>query len=104
VPDRFTDDVMQFQANVDAVANPGNGGTPYLSALSFIDSELTADMRVDPSIARRTRYVIIFLANKEPTDGSTPQERIDMIDQIMTHAAQLSAGVTFNTVYLGGMA
>src|SRR5207247_1468033 len=101
-PDRFTDDAATFQANVDAVANPGNGGTPYLATLSFVDSELSADMRQDPAKSRRSRYVIIFLSDGEPTDGSTDDERLGVVDQIMQHANQMSAGVTLNTVYLGG--
>ncbi len=97
---RFTDDVNAFNTMVDGVTNPGNGGTPYLSALNLTHSELLQDIQDNAGTARRTRYVIIFLSDGQPTQG-TDAEILAATQEIMSLNLQ-AGGVTLNTVYLGG--
>lgn len=99
-PQRFTDSVATFSANVDAVANPGNGGTPYLAALNFAFGELSADVRENPVTARRSRYVVLFLSDGAPTD-STEAQVLDAVKTLMTLKDDVGA-ITLNTVFLGG--
>ncbi len=97
---RFTDDVKVFNASVDSVTGPGNGSTPYLRALNLAYDELAADIREVGGMARRTRYVIIFLSDGNPTDSEEP-EILAATENIMGLESQ-AGGVTLNTVYLGG--
>ncbi|MBK7860446.1 MAG: VWA domain-containing protein [Archangiaceae bacterium] len=97
---RFVDDVTLFNTQVAAVANAGNGQTPYLGALNLTLSELTADIMEGGSGARRTRYVIIFLSDGQPTD-SQPAEILAAMDQLMALKDKVG-GLTLNTVFLGG--
>lgn len=99
-PDRFTDSAATFGANVDAVKNPGNGGTPYLAALNFTFGELSDDVRKNPVLARRSRYVILFLSDGAPTDSQPPQI-LDAVKTIMSLKDEVGA-ITLNTVFLGG--
>jgi hypothetical protein len=99
-PHRFTDSAATFGANVDAVKNPGNGGTPYLAALNFAYGELSADVRENPVVARRTRYVVIFLSDGAPTDSQPPQI-VEAVRTLMTLKRDVGA-LTLNTVFLGG--
>lgn len=97
---RFTDDVKAFNAMVDGVTNPGNGATPYLSALNVTYDELFADIRENASMARRTRYVIIFLSDGNPTDSG--ESEIIAATQTIMGLSSSVGGITLNTVYLGG--
>ncbi|MEW6431225.1 MAG: VWA domain-containing protein [Myxococcota bacterium] len=99
-PERFTDSATTFGENVDAVKNPGNGGTPYLAALNFAFGELSDDVRKNPVVARRSRYVIIFLSDGAPTDSQSPQI-LDAVRTIMSLKQDVGA-ITLNTVFLGG--
>lgn len=102
-PDRFTASAATFNANVAAVANAGGGGTPYVAALGLTVAELTADIAEDPVIAKRTRYVVIFLSDGAPSDSDGPDfpEVRAGIEALL--ALRSDAGdVTLNTVYLGG--
>lgn len=99
-PDRFTDSSATFGANIDAVANPGNGGTPYLAALNFAFGELSDEVRRDPVMARRTRFVVIFLSDGVPTDSQQPQI-LDAVNTLVGLRRDVGA-ITLNTVFLGG--
>lgn len=101
-PERFTDSAATFGGNIDAVKNPGNGGTPYLAALNFTFGELSDDVRKNPVVARRSRYVIIFLSDGAPTDSQSPQI-LDAVKTIMSLKDDVGA-ITLNTVFLGGPA
>ena len=98
---RFTDDAALFISQERAVASAGNGKTPYLVALNLALSELTADVNVDTALAKRTRYVVIFLSDGVPTDGSTEAEDVGAVANLMALKSQVG-GVNVNTVYLGG--
>jgi hypothetical protein len=97
---RFLDDVTVFNSQVAAVANPGAGQTPYLGALNLTLSELTADIMESAGNARRTRYVIIFLSDGQPTDSQPPDD-LAAEAQIMA-LKDKCGGITINTVFLGG--
>lgn len=98
---RFTDDAALFISQERAVAGPGAGRTPYLGALNLALAELTADVNADTALAKRTRYVVIFLSDGIPTDDSTEAEDVGAVSSIMSLAASVG-GITVNTVYLGG--
>lgn len=101
-PERFTPVAADFIANINAVQNPGNGGTPYVTALNFTFGELSQDVTADPIIARRTRYVIIFLSDGVPTgDDDNPQSIAAATTNVMSLEDNVG-GITLNTVYLGG--
>lgn len=97
---RFTDDVPAFNAQVDAVSGAGNGDTPYLGALNLATGELTADITEHAATATNTRYVIVFLSDGNPTDSQEPQI-LAAVDTLMGLKSRV-AGITLNTVYLGG--
>jgi hypothetical protein len=63
---RFIDDVATFNSQVDARINGGDGNTPYQNALNLTQSELRADVDENKAIAKRTRYVVIFLSDGVP--------------------------------------
>lgn len=98
---RFNDDVAAFNAQVPD--NGGNGLTPYLSALDLTLSELKADIDEDQAKAKKTRYVVLFLSDGVPTSPliTPPSEVLARVDSIMGLTAS-TAGVTLNTVFLGG--
>jgi hypothetical protein len=97
---RFIDDVALFNGQVAAVANGGAGQTPYLGAMNLANTEITADVMESGAIAKRTRYVVIFLSDGQPTD-SQPPEIIAAVQQLMTLKDRVG-GITLNTVFLGG--
>lgn len=99
-PNRFTPSAATFAANVAAVANPGNGNTPYLAALNFAFGELSTDANEDPIIAKRTRYVVIFMSDGAPTD-STPPQIYAAAENLMSLQDRVGE-ITINTVFLGG--
>jgi hypothetical protein len=100
---RFTDDLAAFNASVDVANVPGNGATPYLAALNNATAELTADIDANPAIARRTRYVVIFLSDGAPTDVPAPvEETIKGSMGVLMALKNRSGGITVNTVFLGG--
>jgi hypothetical protein len=99
-PERFTDSASTFGMNIDKVANPGSGGTPYLAALNFAFGELSDEVRKDPVLARRTRFVVIFLSDGVPTDSQQPQI-LEAVSTIMSLKRDVG-GITLNTVFLGG--
>ena len=99
-PNRFTDSAATFGQNLDAVANPGNGGTPYLAALNFAYGELSDDVQRDPVTARRARYVIIYLSDGAPTDSTQPQI-LEAVRTLMSLKRDVGA-LTLNTIFLGG--
>jgi hypothetical protein len=98
---RFMDDVPMFCAQVTAAQNAGNGDTPYLGALNLAMGEIEADIDANKVLAKRTKYVVIFLSDGIPTD-STPADDIDAVDRLVSLGPPLSAGITLNTVLLGG--
>lgn len=102
-PPHFTNQSATFVAAINAVENPGNGGTPYLAPLNTTFADIQEDITEDPVAARRTRYVVIFLSDGQPTDGSSPDQDNAAVDQIMTLRSQ-AGDVTVNTVLLGGNA
>jgi hypothetical protein len=97
---RFIDDVALFNGQVAATSAAGAGQTPYLGALNLALSELTADVNESGAMSKRTRYVIIFLSDGQPTDSAEPQI-LAAVDQLMALKAQVG-GITLNTVFLGG--
>lgn len=101
-PDRFTPSAATFIANIDAVANPGNGGTPYVTALNFTFGELSQDATEDPIIARRTRYVVIFLSDGQPTGTDDNPASIAAATENVMGLRDRVGDITLNTVYLGG--
>lgn len=98
---RFTDDAALFISQERAVAGPGDGKTPYLVALDLALTEITADVNVDTALAKRTRYVVIFLSDGLPTDDSTEAEDVGAVANLMALKSSVG-GLTVNTVYLGG--
>ena len=101
-PPNFTNQSTVFVAGVEAIRGPGNGGTPYRAPLNQTLATIESDITADPVGARRTRYVIIFLSDGQPTDGSdTDGTALGAVDQLI--ALKSKAGdVTVNTVVLGG--
>lgn len=97
---RFLDDVAAFGAQVDAATTAGNNATPYLAALNYAHGELAQDINEDKVKARRTRYVVIFLSDGNPTDSTEPQI-ISAVESLMALKPEVG-GITLNTVYLGG--
>ena len=97
---RFIDDVALFNQQVDAATTAGNNATPYLAALNLTLGELQGDVNEDRTRARRTRYVIIFLSDGNPTDSTEPQI-LGAMDTLMALKPDVG-GLTLNTVYLGG--
>ena len=102
-PDRFTPSAATFNANVAAVMNGGGGTTPYVAALALTNAELSADISEDPEMAKRTRYVIIFLSDGAPTDDDGPDfpQIRAQIEALIALRAQ-AGDITLNTVFLGG--
>lgn len=98
---RFTDDAALFNTQVAALKGAGNGKTPYLVALDKVLSELTADANEDVALAKRTRYIVIFLSDGIPTDDSTEVQDVEAVMKIMGLRSMVG-GITVNTVYLGG--
>lgn len=98
---RFTSVAADFTAQINAVANAGNGGTPYTAALSHAFGELSADVNEDPTLARRTRYVVIFLSDGVPNGPGDPEGIIPGVENLMS-LRDRAGDVTVNTVYLGG--
>lgn len=98
---RFVDDVNTFNGQVPN--SPGNGWTPYLDALEKTRSEFRDDIDENKAMAKRTRYVIIFLSDGMPTrpDPTAPADVLASVDKIMAFNAE-TGGVTLNTVFLGG--
>jgi len=101
VPPYFTNNKATFIAAIQATQNPGNGGTPYIAPLNITYSDILQDIQTDPVIAKRTRYVIIFLSDGQPTDGAGDQAYYAAVDQIYGLRSQ-AGDVTLNTVLLGG--
>ncbi len=97
---RFIDDVPTFNAEVAATAGPGAGETPYLGALNLALGEITQDIMASGDIGKRTRYVIIFLSDGQPTDSMQPAI-LDAVASLMALGSQVG-GITLNTVLLGG--
>jgi hypothetical protein len=97
---RFIDDVTLFNSEVASTAGPGAGETPYLGALNLALGEITADIMANVAMAKRTRYVIIFLSDGQPTDSMGPAI-IAAVDEIMALQPKVG-GITLNTVMLGG--
>ena len=97
---RFMDDVTMFNAQVAAASNAGAGQTPYLGALNLAQGELTADIMEAGAVAKRTRYVVIFLSDGAPTDSQEPQI-MAAVDTLMALKERVG-GITLNTVFLGG--
>lgn len=97
---RFIDDVALFNQQVAAVSNAGAGQTPYLGALNLALGELTNDIMESGAIAKRTRYVVIFLSDGQPTDSTAPAI-LDAVDGLMALKERVG-GITLNTVFLGG--
>lgn len=99
---RFTPSAATFNAQIDAARGQANGGTPYVTALNFSVGELTADINEDPVLARRTRYVVIFLSDGNPTGADdSPQTITAATNNLMSLKNQMG-DLTVNTVYLGG--
>ena len=102
LPDRFTPSAATFQANVDAVRGQANGGTPYVTALNFTFGELSQDATDDPVAARRTRYVVIFLSDGNPTGADDNEGTILGATENLLGLKDRVGDLTLNTVYLGG--
>ncbi len=100
-PDRFTPSAAVFNANIAAVQNPGNGGTPYTSALNFAVGELNADILASGVEARRTRYVVIFLSDGAPNGPGDPDGILPGVENLMS-LKDRAGDVTVNTIFLGG--
>lgn len=102
LPDRFTPSAATFQGNIDAVRGQANGGTPYVTALNFTFGELSQDATEDPVIARRTRYVVIFLSDGNPTGDDDNPQTIAAATENLLGLRDRVGDLTLNTVYLGG--
>lgn len=80
------------------------GWTPYIGALSTAITAIKSDMNEDPIMAGRTRYIVIFLSDGEPTDEPDPpynqiKDRVTQLKQL--EQGHPSAGeVTLHTAYL----
>ncbi len=99
---RFIAAAATFNAQIDAARGQANGGTPYVTALNFSVGELTADINDDPVIARRTRYVVIFLSDGNPTGNDDSPATIEAATNNLMSLKNQMGGLTVNTVYLGG--
>ncbi len=98
---RFIDDVAAFKTAVDSVTGVGSGGTPYLVTLQKTYAELQADIALDSTRARRTKYVVIFLSDGKPDpveDDAAILAQVGLIAKL----SELSGGMILNTVFLGG--
>lgn len=102
LPDRFTPSAATFTANIDAVRGQANGGTPYVTALNFTFGELSADANEDPVAALRTRYVVIFLSDGNPTGADDNPNTILAATDNLIGLRDRVGDLTLNTIYLGG--
>lgn len=96
---RFIDSAATFNAVVPSAA-PLVGGTPYLTALSHTYVELANDIVAMGPLAKRTRYVVIFVSDGKPTDSieSDIVRKVDDLELLRVRAG----GLTLNTLYVGG--
>ncbi len=96
---RFLDDVAAFDRAVPQNA-PLVLGTPYLTALDLTWVELAADITAMGPLAKRTRYVVIFVSDGKPTDSESPDilRKVDDFQLLRSRVAAL----TLNTLYVGG--
>lgn len=99
---RFTPIAADFIADIAGYQNGGNGGTPYVTALNFAQAELSADINEDPVAAQRTRYVVIFLSDGNPTGDNDSDPNILAATDNLLSLNDRAGDVTLNTVYLGG--
>lgn len=102
LPDRFTPSSATWTGNVNAVRGNANGGTPYVTALNFTFGELNADVNEDPVEALRTRYVIIFLSDGNPTGNDDNPNTILAATDNLIGLRDRVGDLTLNTIYLGG--
>jgi hypothetical protein len=100
----FTRDEQKLNwALADAQHQPA-GWTPYIGALSTAITAIKSDMNEDPIMAGRTRYIVLFLSDGEPTDEPSPpytqiKDRVNQLKQL--EEGQPAAGeVTLHTAYL----
>jgi uncharacterized protein (TIGR03382 family) len=100
----FTRDQQKLDwALADAQHQPA-GWTPYIGALSTAITAIKSDMNQDPIMAGRTRYIVLFLSDGEPTDEPSPpytqiKDRVTQLKQL--EEGQPAAGeVTLHTAYL----
>ena len=103
-PPNFTTSSTIFVQGVQnpAFRGPGAGGTPYRAPLNTTLATIESDITFDPVLARRTRYVVIFLSDGQPTDGSdTDGTALGAVDQLVLLKSK-AGDVTVNTVVLGG--
>jgi hypothetical protein len=100
----FTSDRQKLDwALADAQHQPG-GWTPYIGALSVAITGIKSDMNEDPIMAGRTRYIVLFISDGEPTDEPDPpythiEDRVTQLKQL--EEGEPAAGeVTLHTAYL----
>ncbi len=95
----FTTDPAVFNSAIDAIPAGNTGGTPFKSAISMARYAIEYDRTVNPS--EKSRYVVIFISDGEPTDYGTPINE-DQVDADVLDILNAAVGdVTFNTVYYG---
>ncbi len=89
-------------ALADAQHQPA-GWTPYVGALSTAVTAIANDMDEDPILAIRTRYIVLFLSDGEPTDEEAPYARIySTVEQLkaLEQGSPAAGEVTLHTSYL----
>jgi uncharacterized protein (TIGR03382 family) len=100
----FTRDRQKLDWALADAQHRADGWTPYIGALSTAITAIKSDMNEDPIMAGRTRYIVLFLSDGEPTDEPNPpytqiKDRVTQLKQLEN--GQPAAGeVTLHTAYL----
>ncbi|RME20661.1 MAG: VWA domain-containing protein, partial [Deltaproteobacteria bacterium] len=100
----FTRDRAALAQALDSSLHQPAGGTPYVGALSTAITAIKGDINADPLMAARTRYVVIFLSDGEPTDDKAPpypqiMDRVHQLKQL-EQGYPAAGEVTLHTAYL----
>ena len=100
----FTRDQQIIAAALADEQHSPAGGTPYVGALSTAITAIKSDINENPILAGRTRYVVIFLSDGEPTDDTSPpysqiMDRVNQLEQL-EHGSPPAGEVTLHTAYL----
>lgn len=97
----FMRDKSLLSSALSQSAHQTVSGTPYMGALQEARSAIQRDMSANPANLERTRYVILFMSDGEPTDSEDAQ--ILAAEQTILTLRQSTppvGGITIHTAYL----
>ncbi len=100
VPD-FIRDKSALASALSQSAHQTISSTPYLQALQQAKAAIQRDMAAHPENLERTRYVVIYLSDGEPTDSGAPQILAAEADILSLRDGTPPVGaITVHTAYL----